>query len=137
MEDGYTHNKQSGGYLNIGSLINLRKNLEKQNFFHIGIFLTNSIVYEKGSYQDPLLDNPDDSPESLEHTVFLIGLNTSIGYEFRISDRLKSNIDFQVSFPTNKYMDLYGIGNYIPGMGYSSSIDRWIPMLMLSLKYEL
>ena len=48
LYDGYTIDKQSGGYIKVGGFLNLRKDFKKQNFFHFGLFLTNSIVYEKG-----------------------------------------------------------------------------------------
>ncbi len=135
--DGYTIDKQSGGYFKIGGFFNLRKNFEKQNFFHLGLFITNSIVYEKGLYLSPIDSRPYSYADKIEHTVYLFGFNTSLGYEFKITNRLKTNIDFQLSFPTDKYLDLYSYTNFIPGMGYKGSLDKWFPMLILNLKYRI
>ncbi|MBN2611278.1 MAG: hypothetical protein JXB00_06955 [Bacteroidales bacterium] len=135
--DGYTIDKQSGGYVRIGGFFNLRKNFEKQNFFHLGLFMTNSIVYEKGLYLSPIDSRPYSYADKIEHTVHLLGLSTSLGYEFKITNRLKTNIDFQLSFPTDKYLDLYSYTNFIPGMGYKGSLDKWFPMLILNLKYRI
>lgn len=135
--DGYSIEKQSGGYVKMGGFLNLRKNFERQNFFHFGVFLTNSIVYEKGWYLSPIDPSPYSNAEKIEHYVYLFGLSTSLGYEFKITNRLKTNIDIQLSFPTEKYLDLYSYTNFIPGMGYKGSIDKWFPMLILNLKYRL
>ncbi len=137
LYDGYTIKKQSGGYIKIGGFLNLRKIFEKQNFFHIGLFLTNSIVYERALYLSPIDSRPYSYADNIEHTVYLFGFSTSLGYEFKITNRLKSNIDFQLSFPTDKYSDLYSYTNFIPGMGYSGSVDKWFPMLIMNLKYRL
>jgi hypothetical protein len=137
LYDGYTIKNQSGGYIKIGGFLNLRKDFEKQNFFHYGLFLTNSIVYESALYLSPIDSRPYSDADNIEHTVYLFGLSTSLGYEFKLTNRLKSNIDFQLSFPTNKYSNLYSYTNFIPGMGYSGSLDKWFPMLILNLKYRL
>ncbi len=137
LYDGYSVDKQSGGYFKLGGFLNLRKDFEKQNFFHVGLFLTNSIVHEKALYLSPADSRPYSYADNLEHTVYLFGFSTSLGYEFKITNRLKSNVDFQVSFPTNKYSKLYSYKNFIPGMGYSGSVDKWFPMLILNLKYRL
>mgnify|MGYP000847089596 CR=1 FL=1 len=135
--DGYTIDKQSGGYVKIGGFLNLRKNFDKQHFFHLGLFMTNSIVYEKGMYLSPIDSRPYSFAERIEHTVYLFGLSTSLGYEFKLANRLKTNIDFQLSFPNDKYLALYSYTNFIPGMGYKGSVDKWFPMLILNLKYSL
>ena len=116
LHDGYTIDKQSGGYLKLGGFLNLRNNFEKQSFFHLGLFLTNSIVYESGSYLSPDDSSPNSTADEIEHTVYLFGFSSSFGYEFKATNRLKINIDFQLSFPTDKYLDLYSYGNFIPGM---------------------
>jgi hypothetical protein len=135
--DGYTIEKQSGGYIKTGGFLNIRKDVEKQNFFHIGLFLTNSIVYERASYLSPIDSRPYSYADNKEHTVYLFGFSSSLGYEFKITSRLRSNIDFQLSFPPDKYSDLYSYTNFIPGMGYSGSLDKWFPMLIWNLKYQL
>lgn len=135
--DGYTIEKQSGGYVKIGGFLNLRNNFDKQNFFHLGLFITNSIVYEKALYLSPFDPRPYSFADNIEHTVYLFGFSSSLGYEFKITNRLKSNVDFQLSFPTDKYYDLYSYTNFIPGMGYSGSMDKWFPMLIFNLQYRL
>lgn len=137
LYDGYEIDKQSGGYIKLGGYLNLRKDFEKQNFFHLGLFITNSIVYEKGIYYQGFELGSDPEAENIEHTVYLFGLSSSIGYEFKISKRLKMNIDFQLSFPTDKYLDLYSYTNFIPGMGYKAIKSKWFPMLIVNLKYRL
>jgi hypothetical protein len=137
LYDGYAIDKQSGGYLKIGGFFNLRKDFEKQNFFHLGFFLTNSIVYEKGLYLSPIDSRPYSYADKIEHTVYLFGFSSSLGYEFKITSRLKTNIDFQLSFPTDKYLDLYSYGNFIPGMGFKDTESKWFPMLIINLKYRL
>ena len=137
LYDGYTINKQSGGYIKIGGFLNLRRDFEKVNFFHFGLFITNSIVYEKGLYLSPIDSRPYSYADKIEHTVYLFGLNTSLGYEFKITNRLKTHIDFQLSFPTDKYQNLYSYSNFIPGMGFKDTEDKWFPMLILNLKYGL
>jgi len=137
LYDGYKIDKQSGGYLKFGGFLNLRKDIEKQNFFHLGLFITNSIVYEKGLYLSPIDSRPYSYAENIEHTVYLFGFSTSIGYEFAITSRLKTHIDFQLSIPTNKYLDLFSYSNFIPGMGFKDTEEKWFPMLILNLKYRL
>ena len=137
LYDGYTIDKHSGGYIKIGGYLNLRKDFEKQNFFHLGLFLTNSIVHEEGLYLSPIDSRPYSQADKVEHTVNIFGFSTSLGYEFKITDRLKTHFDFQLSFPTDKYLDLYGYRNFIPGMGIKATNSKWFPMLILNLKYRL
>jgi len=137
LHDGYKIEKQTGGYVKLGGFLNLRKDFEKQNFFHLGLFITNSIVYEKGLYLSPIDARPFSYATEIEHTVYLFGFNTSFGYEFKITSKLKTHIDFQLSFPTDKYLDLYSYGNFIPGMGFKDTDEKWFPMLILNLKYRL
>ncbi|NJK98174.1 MAG: hypothetical protein HC905_27625 [Bacteroidales bacterium] len=137
LYDGYTIVKQSGGYLKLGGYLNFRKDFEKQNFLHLGLFLTNSIIYEKVLYLSPIDSRPYSYAEEIEHTVYLFGLSTSLGYEFKVTSRLKANVDFQLSFPSDKYLDLYSYSNFIPGMGFKDTDGKWFPMLIMNLKYRL
>ena len=137
LYDGYSIDKQSGGYLKLGGYINLRKDFEKQNFFHLGLFWTNSIVYEKGLYLSPIDSRPYSYADKIEHTVYLSGLSTSLGYEFKITNRLKTHIDFQLSIPSDKYLDLYSYGNFIPGMGFKDTENYVFPMMIINIKYRL
>lgn len=137
LYDGYTIDKQSGGYLKIGGFVNLRKDFEKRNFFHFGLFFINSVVYERGLYLSPIDSRPYSYANKIEHTINIFAINISLGYEFRLTERLKTHLDFQLSFPTNKYLDLYSYNNFIPGMGFKDTMDEWFPMLILNLKYRL
>ena len=137
LYDGYTIDKQSGGYLKLGGYLNLRKDFKKRNFFHLGLFLTNSIIHEKGLYLSPIDSRPYSYADKIEHTVLLYGFSSSLGYEFKLSSRLKTHIDFQLSFPTDKYLDLYSYSNFIPGMGFKDTEGKWFPMVILNLKYIL
>lgn len=131
--DGYDLEMPSGGYIKLGGYLNLRKDFEKSRFFHLGVFVTNSMVHEKGMYSP----SPYESDYPVKHTVYLSGLSTSLGYEFKWGKRLKSSIDYQMSFPSNKYKDLYSYERFIPGMGYSGGGEKWFPMLIWNLKYTL
>jgi hypothetical protein len=137
LYDGYTIEKQSGGYIKVGGLLNLRREIKKQNFFHFGLFLTNSIIYEKGWYLSPIDARPYSYADKIEQTVYLFGFSSSLGYEFKITNRLKAQIDYQLSFPTQKYLELYSYTNFIPGMGYKGSLNKQFPMMIINLKYRL
>ena len=131
--DGYDLEMPTGGYVKLGGYLNLRKDFEKSRFFHLGMFVTNAMVYEKGTYSP----TPIDAAYDVSHTVYLPGLSTSLGYEFNMGRRLKSSIDFQMSFPSDKYKDLYSYETFIPGMGYQGDSQRWYPMLIMNIKYGL
>ncbi len=137
LYDGYSGTKHTGGYLKIGTYLNLRRNFEKNNFFHLGLFFNSAAVHETTLYTPIELSLPLATPQPLEHTVYLFGISTSVGYEFKIANRLKSHIDFQLSFPGNNYTQLYGYRNFIPGMGFKDLNRKWFPMLILNLKYRL
>jgi hypothetical protein len=130
-------NSQSGGYLKLGIFLNLRKGFQKKHYPHLGVFVTNSIVNEKGVDNRLVSDIPNSGPVNLNHTKYIFGLNSALGYEFSITKRLKTNVDFQVSFPVSNYKTLYGYRNYIPGMGYKDFEGYWFPMLIFNLKYRL
>ena len=102
--DGYDISKQSGGYIKIGAFFNLRNDFKKSNYPHLGLFLTNSIVNEEGIYLPP--EQSVYMPVEVNHSKYIIGLSASLGYEFSITNRLKSNIDFQISLPNNNYKTL-------------------------------
>lgn len=132
-DDGYDLEMPTGGYVKLGGYLNLRRDFEKSRFFHLGIFVTNSMVHEKGMYSPP----PYESDYPVKHMVYISGLSTSVGYEFNWGKRLKSSIDYQISLPSNKYKDLYSYETFIPGMGYQGDRQRWYPMLLLNIKYRL
>ena len=133
--DGFGIEKRTGAYLKIGAFLNLRKSYEKQNFFHVGLFLNNSVVYESGDYVIIGIGKPIIQPVS--QVAFVPGFSFSGGYEFSFSKRLKSNIDFQISLPGKNHKHLYGYSNYIPGMGYRDFEKYWFPMLLWNVKYRL
>jgi hypothetical protein len=137
ISDGYLLDKQLGGYLKFGGYYNFRKGYYKHDFFHVGLFLTNSIVYENGFYLPPGDLTPSSYDTKIKHMVYLVGINSSIGYEVEITNRLKANIDFQLSFPSSNYLNLYSYSNFIPGMGFKDTDNMWFPMLILNLKYKL
>lgn len=133
--NGYEIEKLTGAYLKVGTFLNLRKSFEKQNFLHLGIFITNSLVHESGDYRPSGEIDPE--MQSVSHTIYVPGLSFSGGYEFSVFEKIKSNIDFQISLPGKYHADLYGYRNYIPGMGYRDNWKNWFPMLMWNLKYRL
>jgi hypothetical protein len=133
--DGFTFEKQSGGYIKIGGFLNLRSDFEKKSYFHFGLFITNSLVYEKLPTNN---SGPYPVSSKIDHTIFLLGLSTSGGYEFSLTKRFSTNIDFQISFPSNNYNDLYGYRSFVPGMGFKDTSGKWFPMMMiLNIKYRL
>ena len=138
LYDGYTIGKRSGGYIKLGGFINLRKHLHKKSYFHLGMFLTNSLVHEKGFYLPPNDSRPYSYADRIEHTVYILGFSSSLGYELNISKRFKSNLDFQMSIPACNGDKLYSYVNFIPGMGLRGNVGGKIfPMLILNLKYRL
>jgi len=136
---GYTMKNQSGGFLKAGLKFNLRRTLEKKNYFFVGSFITNSLVYESAEYENWEL--PDSPAEELNHTVFIVGLTGVVGYNFKLSNKVSSDFGVHISRASNKYKDLYGYKNYIPGMGYYEHTDyaksNLFPMVVLNLKYTL
>jgi hypothetical protein len=134
---GYSMKKQSGGFIKIGLKYNLRSTTEKKNYFFLGAFITNSMIYEKAEYEN--LEIPNSQVEYLNHKIFIVGLTGAVGYNFRISNKLNSDFEVHMSMPSKKYDDLYGYSNYIPGMGYMETCgnERIFPMIVLNLKYKL
>jgi hypothetical protein len=131
--DGYEIEKQSGEYFKTGSYFNLRRSFDKRFFFRAGAFLNHSIVSEKGIY------TPEgQSTVFPSHKQYVPGLSFSGGFEFALSKRFKSDIDFQMSLPAQTSLDqLYGYRIFIPGMGFKDSYGRWFPMLIWNIKYRL
>ena len=136
---GYRMKKQSGGFLKAGVKFNLRSTLEKKNYFFLGTFISNSLVYERAGYENH--ETYPDHAVEVKHSVYIVGLNGMIGYHFRFSNTFNSDFGVQISKASNKSHDLYGDDNYIPGMGYYQN-DHYkntnlFPMLVLNLKYRL
>ena len=99
--------------------------------------MTSSVVYENGYFLAPDDFKLHSYEDKVSHTVFLLGLNSSIGYEFEVNSRLRTNIDFQFSVPSPNYSDLYSYSNFIPGMGFKDIEEMWFPMLVFNIKYKL
>lgn len=137
IEDQYTINKQSGGYFKFGGFYNFREGYDEPNFFHLGFFVTSSLVMEEGISNS--IEEYYEYPNGKEvnQNVFLVGFSTSVGYEFDLARRLKSSFDFQLSFPSSNYANLYSYKNFIPGMGYKEIDPMWFPMLIFNVKYLL
>ena len=135
--NGYSMQNQTGAYLKIGLKYNLRKTLEKNNYFFIGGLLANSLIHEKAEYVD--LENSNSQIKELEHTLYVFGLTGLFGYNLKISERIKSDFGIQFSYPSKTYKNLYGYSNYIPGLGYMETCGgaRIFPLIFLNLKYEL
>ena len=136
--NGFSMQKQSGGFVRIGMKYNFRSTMEKRNYFFIGASLTNSFIYEKAEYS--IWDTNITPAQSLSHSVYIIGASGVAGYNFKISNKLSSEFGLQISVPSNKIKDLYGINHYIPGMGFIETCDskrRVFPIFFLNLKYKL
>lgn len=134
---GYSMKTQTGGFLKLGGKFNLRKELEKKNYFYLGSFLTNSLIHEKTDYEN--MNEPDSELEYFEHTMFIVGLTAAIGYNFKISNKISSDFGLHLSMPSKNHKDMFGYTNYIPGMGFLETCGgEWLfPMLVLNLKYKL
>jgi hypothetical protein len=135
--DGYIMKQRTGGFLKVGLAYNFRNTSGKQNFWFMGLFLTNALIHEKAVYENMV--GPDIEAVDLRHTQFIPGLSGAVGYNFRISDKLSGDGGFHLSFPSKKYKDLYGYSNFIPGMGFMETCgnERIFPLPMLRLKYRL
>ena len=135
--DGYKMYNQSGGFVKLGMKYNFRNSFEKTNYFYLGAFLTNSLIYEKAEYEN--WDIPNSDAEFLSHKVFVSGLTGAVGYNFRFSEKFNSDVGVHISKPSKSYGDLYGYTNYIPGMGYMETCGKGgiFPMLIFTLKYGL
>ena len=136
---GYEMDNISGGYFKFGGYYNLRNDFKKHNYFHLGVFLTSSIVHENGYYTQLIGETlpPHEPLVPVSHTVFVPGLNFKGGFVLSLSKKWAMDVDFQVSLPGENYNTLYGYRNYIPGMGYRDVVKAWYPMLICNLKYRL
>jgi len=135
--DGYSMRKRTGGFIKLGMKFNFRNKTEKRNYFFLGVYMTNSLIFEKAEYVN--LDVPESQVENVNHKMFIAGLTGAVGYNFRISEKLNADFGGQLSKPSKNYADLYGYSNYIPGMGYLETCGKGnlFPMLVLNIKYRL
>ena len=125
---GYNrHREQSGEYLKLGTYFNARRTYIQTSYFRLGLFITNSIVYE-----DYLIG---DDVRAL-HTLYIVGVSGSCGYELQISSRFKVSLDYQISSSIFKN-DLSTNECFVPGMGLSGKGRNLYPMVLLNIKYEL
>jgi len=120
------HEVQSGGYLKLGSYFNLRKTYTKGNYFRLGFFFTNSVVYEDYMVEDA----------GGYHTLYIPSVCGSCGYEFKITSRIKTSLDFQLSSSIIKN-DLSSEECFVPGMGLSGKGKNLYPMVLLNIKLDL
>ncbi len=136
--DGYTLEKQTGGFIKVGLKYNFRYTSEKRNHFYLGIHITNSLIFEKAKYVNWHIQNSQD--EEMKHFIYIIGITGAFGYSFKISDKFNSDFGVSVSVPSKIFKNLYGYQNYIPGMGYMETCDARrsiFPMIVLNIKYSL
>lgn len=138
---GIVIKNQTGGFIKTGLKFNLRKSYEKRKFLFLKINLINSIVYEKADFTEYfgycLEEKPHiiiDDPIKVQNK-YIIALGIQIGYSFKISDQLQSDLGLQVALPDNNYKSLFGYRNFIPGIGYKDSDTYWFPILIFNLKY--
>lgn len=125
---GYQNLKISGGFVKLGIILNLREDLQKRCFTHIGIFFNNALVSEKAEYYN------ESESRLKSHTVYVPALSIATGLDVKIWRRLWSNFDIQFSFPGNIEEKMYGYS--IPGMGGSPNGQTYI-MFTFNLKYQL
>jgi len=136
--DGYKMIKQSGGFINLGINYHFRKSFEKRNYFFIGASINNSFISESAEYQD--MESQGSQTESFNHDIYLFGWSGIVGYNFKIINKLSSEFGIKISMTNNKFKELYGYENYIPGLGFmdtASSDTPVFPMIILNLKYEI
>jgi hypothetical protein len=125
----------AGGYVKAGGYLNIRKNFEKRHYFHVGLFTTYALVYERADKQ---IEYPlTEEPYLVEHAFFIAGLALSGGYEFAVSKRWKSQVDLQYSLPVVNKDKPYSFRSFIPGMGFKDNTGRFYPMLIWNVKYQL
>ncbi|MEN8193092.1 MAG: hypothetical protein ABFS12_09775 [Bacteroidota bacterium] len=136
--EGYKMTKQSGGFINLGINYNFRKSFQKNNYFFIGASINNSFISEYAEYQD--LEIQGSQVEKLDHDIYLFGFSGIVGYNFKIFNKLSSDLGLKISIPNSKFKELYGYENYIPGMGFMDTCNSnnvIFPLIFLNLKYEI
>ncbi len=131
----YDYHNRAGVYLKAGGYLNLRKNIERQNFLHLGLFSNTALVYEKAD--EKVMYPVTEEPYEVRHALIVTGFSFAGGYEFVVSKRFKSQVDLQYSLPVINQQKLYGFRNFIPGMGFKDNSGHWFPMLIWNLKYRL
>jgi hypothetical protein len=131
----YHFYNMAGGYVKAGGYFNMRNNFEKRHFFHLGLFTTYALVYERADKQ--ILYPVTEEPYLVEHAFFTAGLAFAGGYEFSVSKRLKSQVDLQYSLPVVNQDKPYIFRSFIPGMGFKDNTRRFYPMLIWNVKYQL
>lgn len=112
----YDKEVENGAFINLGIQYNFR-NIYEKNHFYIGLYLTNSYVYEKGL--QGYVDN-DIVYDEVEHRKYLIGVASNVGYHFRTKKRLLLDFGIQFSKRFNDNGQLFGHENYIPGLGFNA-----------------
>ena len=118
----------NGAFFKAGVLINLRQDFNKVNYFNWGLFLIQSIVHEKGVNLE--------EHYNIDDTFFIFGLSSQFSYNFKITNKLSSNIGFQVSLASKNTRDLNSRTYFVPGMG-RNELSTAFPMIRIDLKYRI
>ncbi|MFN8207285.1 MAG: hypothetical protein U0T82_07740 [Bacteroidales bacterium] len=134
--DLYDIDRTSGGHLKTGALLNLRRSFEKENYFNLGVYLNQSLVHQEGEINGFHPDYTAIGDNTVNQTLYIIGFSGLVGYNLKLGRRLALNPAFQFSLASDRAWDLYGISDYVPGMGLNELKTRF-PMLLINLKYRI
>lgn len=129
--DGYKIINQSGGFIKAGMRFNFKKERKQKKYLFMVFNAVNSIVYEKAYITSLTFD----TNKSISHWKDIFGAGTTIGYSFKISKRLLSDVGLQISYPFYKENTLYGYQDFIPGIGFKDSDSMWFPVIVFNITY--
>ncbi|PIY04173.1 MAG: hypothetical protein COZ21_07250 [Bacteroidetes bacterium CG_4_10_14_3_um_filter_31_20] len=134
--DGYLMEEQKGWYFKLGARYNIRNNYNSKCYLFIGSYIANSFVKEKAKYD---FFSPDSQWVNISHKIYIFGLTCYSGISINIFKHLSLEIGLEAGIPTNKYKELYGYDNFIPGIGVKANSDqsRWFPQILTNIKYNL
>ena len=111
----FSADNENGAFIKFGGQLNFRKSFDK-NHFYIGVYQTNSFVNQKG--KQGYFTEEDIEYRNVNMKKYFIGVATNFGYHFRVQKRLQFDCGLQLSKQFNDNRDLFGIENYIPGIGF-------------------
>ncbi len=134
--DGYHMLNQSGPYVNPGIKFNFRKDETDNKYFFIGFLSKNSFLHEKTRYSAP----SSNETHIFEHNKFIYGLSIWAGFNFKMKDKINSDLGIQISKPLTNISNLYGYQNYIPGIGYMEIAEpsyHIFPLIVWNFKYKI
>ena len=142
---GIAIKNQTGGFIKTGIKFNTRKTFEKRSYFFLGINIINSVVYEKVDFTDYYGDCESNIPQNIiiiddpirKQVKYIFGLGTQIGYSFKMSNKLQSDLGLQVAFPNSNYKSLFGYKNFISGIESKDSYSYWFPTMIFNIKYMI